>query len=56
MLTAIEWYQQVEMHVRHHLRQKKELEGFVNISSTEFTYKNAWSPKNNKCLFVIKYK
>lgn len=40
MLTAIEWYQQIEMHMRHHLRQKKELEGFVNINSTEFKYKN----------------
>jgi hypothetical protein len=30
MLTAAEWYQLLEMHFRHHLRQKKELEHFLS--------------------------
>ena len=31
MLTAAEWYQLLEMHYRHHLRQKKELEHFLSV-------------------------
>jgi hypothetical protein len=30
MLTAAEWYQLLEMHYRHHLRQKKELEHLLS--------------------------
>jgi len=30
MLTATEWYQLMEMHFRHHLRQKEELEHFLS--------------------------
>jgi hypothetical protein len=29
MLIAKEWYQLLEMHFRHHLRQKKELDAFL---------------------------
>ncbi len=29
MLTAEEWYQLLEMHFRHHLRQKKELDDYL---------------------------
>jgi len=29
MLTAIEWYQLLEMHFRHHLRQKEELDAYL---------------------------
>jgi hypothetical protein len=32
MLNALEWYQNAEMHLRHHLRQQKELEEFVKIN------------------------
>ncbi|PSL41014.1 DinB family protein [Planomicrobium soli] len=28
-LTAKEWYDLIEMHSRHHLRQKEELEGYI---------------------------
>ncbi|WP_299456953.1 DinB family protein [uncultured Microscilla sp.] len=41
MLNSLEWYQQIEMHTRHHLHQKKELEAFVNISVNEFAYKSS---------------
>ena len=30
MLTAAEWYQLLEMHFRHHLRQQEELEHFLS--------------------------
>jgi hypothetical protein len=29
MLNALEWYKSAEMHLRHHLRQKQELEDFA---------------------------
>jgi hypothetical protein len=29
MLNALEWFQNVEMHFRHHLRQKKRLDKFL---------------------------
>jgi hypothetical protein len=29
MLNALEWYKSAEMHLRHHLRQKQELEEFA---------------------------
>ena len=29
-LNAKEWYQLIEMHFRHHQRQKKELDQFLN--------------------------
>jgi hypothetical protein len=29
MLNAVEWYKSAEMHLRHHLRQKQELEDFA---------------------------
>ncbi|MCU0446166.1 MAG: DinB family protein [Microscillaceae bacterium] len=29
MLNALEWYKNAEMHLRHHLRQKQELEEFA---------------------------
>lgn len=30
-LNAIQWYQMLEMHHRHHHRQQKELEGFAGV-------------------------
>jgi len=42
MLTATEWYQQIEMHNRHHLKQKKKLENLANIEGQEFQYEEAY--------------
>lgn len=42
MLNAAEWYQQIEMHIRHHLKQKKELEGFAGLDQNQFQYKEAY--------------
>lgn len=33
-LNAIQWYQMLEMHHRHHHRQKTELEGFAGVEVT----------------------
>jgi hypothetical protein len=33
MLNAMEWYRLIEMHFRHHLRQKKRLDKFVTQSA-----------------------
>jgi hypothetical protein len=35
MLTALEWFQVLEMHFRHHLRQKKELDDFLDMTSED---------------------
>lgn len=32
-LNAEQWYQMLEIHHRHHLRQKAELEGFAGVSN-----------------------
>lgn len=37
-LNAPEWYQMLEMHLRHHHRQQKELEGFAGIIYSNETY------------------
>jgi hypothetical protein len=37
MLNSLEWYQQIEMHTRHHLHQKKELEVFAGAEVTNFS-------------------
>ncbi|OJJ18080.1 hypothetical protein BKI52_26830 [marine bacterium AO1-C] len=42
MLTAAEWYQQIEMHNRHHLKQKKKLENFANVQGQEFQYQEPY--------------
>lgn len=42
MLNASEWYQQIEMHCRHHLKQKKKLEGFANVTGNEFQYQESY--------------
>ncbi len=33
MLNALEWYQMIPMHLRHHLKQQQELESYWGISS-----------------------
>ena len=42
MLNAAEWYQQVEMHNRHHLKQKNKLEGFAGVQGSEFQYQETY--------------
>lgn len=37
MLNSLEWYQQIEMHTRHHLHQKKELEAFAGVEVSSFS-------------------
>ncbi len=34
MLNSLEWYQLTEMHFRHHLRQKEELDDFLKLKSS----------------------
>lgn len=36
-LNSLEWYQQIEMHTRHHLHQKKELETLAGAEVTNFS-------------------
>ncbi|MFN3405681.1 MAG: DinB family protein [Cytophagaceae bacterium] len=40
MLTALEWYALIEMHFRHHLRQKKEMDKFLRSFTTENSEEN----------------
>jgi hypothetical protein len=35
-LNAYEWYFMLEMHLRHHLRQKRELEGLVGLKTQPY--------------------